>query len=109
MYAAGENGHLELLQWLGTPEGGNCRPRGGANWFGVINNGHLHVLKELHLYGVRFTTEYACMLAAVGGHLEVLKWLRFIGCPWNGSVLECARLFNHWELLAWAIENGCPN
>ena len=27
--------------------------------------------------------EYTCSRAAFGGHLEILKWLRNLGCLWN--------------------------
>ena len=48
--------------------------------------------------------EHTCTLAAEGGHLEVLKWLRREGCPWDMST---------WRLAAqstreWLQENGYP-
>jgi hypothetical protein len=32
--------------------------------------------------------ERTCGIAAMGGHLEVLKWARVNGCPWG--VWTCA-------------------
>ena len=46
--------------------------------------------------------------AAAGGHLEVLRWLRRNGCPWNETTCSGAAMFNHLEVLQWARENGCP-
>ena len=47
-------------------------------------------------------------MAAWGGHLEVLQWLRGEGCPW--SHLTCSRAVENGnvEVLRWARENGCP-
>ncbi len=42
------------------------------------------------------------------GHLEVLKWLRANGCPWNEEVCGLAATEGHLEILKWARENGCP-
>jgi hypothetical protein len=42
------------------------------------------------------------------GHLEVLKWAKENGCPWNENVCNNAAKNGHLEILKWAIENGCP-
>ena len=39
-----------------------------------------------------------------GDHLEVLKWLRANGCPWDRSTLIAAS----GDLLEWAVANGVP-
>jgi len=49
-----------------------------------------------------------CSWAAEGGHLEVLKWARENGCPWNERTCSCAAKGGHLEVLKWARENGCP-
>ena len=48
-------------------------------------------------------------MAAAGGHLEVLQWLRANGCPWD--VNTCRRAFagGHYDMLEWAKANGCPS
>lgn len=78
-----------------------------------------------------------CSMAALGGHLEILRWLRENGCPWNGAkygiyavhgsrldVLEWlteseGEYMNYYligqyaarngrrECLEWALDNGC--
>jgi len=47
--------------------------------------------------------------AAEGGHLEVLKWARENGCPWDRRTTECANAGGHSDVLEWAKENGCPS
>ena len=37
-----------------------------------------------------------CSYAAEGGHLEVLKWLRENGCPWNKYT--CSYAARRWTL-----------
>ena len=46
--------------------------------------------------------------AAGGGHLEVLKWARANGCPWDEATCAWAAKYGHLEVLKWARENGCP-
>jgi hypothetical protein len=48
------------------------------------------------------------MNAAMGGHLEILKWARENGCPWDGQTCYFAAVFGRFELLRWARENGAP-
>ena len=46
--------------------------------------------------------------AAEGGHLEVLKWLRAEGCPWDAWVCARAACGGHLEVLNWLQAEGCP-
>jgi hypothetical protein len=43
-----------------------------------------------------------------GGHLEMLKWARENGCPWDEQTCYSAASGGHIEVLRWARENGCP-
>ena len=49
-----------------------------------------------------------CANAAEGGHLEVLKWLRAEGCPWDARVCANALEGEHLEVLEWLLAEGCP-
>ena len=47
-------------------------------------------------------------LAAWGGNLELVQWLRGEGCPWDWGTCCCnAAIRGHVEVLRWARENGC--
>ena len=46
--------------------------------------------------------------AAHGGHLEVLKWARENGCPWDEITCTWAAEGGHLDVLKWARENDCP-
>ena len=46
--------------------------------------------------------------AAMRGHLEVLKWLRSEGCPWDEGACLCAAAGGHLEVLKWLRSEGCP-
>lgn len=52
--------------------------------------------------------DHACVFAAGGGHLGVLKWLRENGCPWESRTLVWAAGGGHLEVVKWAHEQGCP-
>ena len=41
-------------------------------------------------------------------HLEILKWARGQGCPWNERTCRYAAGMGHFELLKWARGQGCP-
>ena len=56
----------------------------------------------------RVVPKLTCMNAALGGHLEVLKWARQNGCPWNEETCWEAAGQGHLEMLQWARANGCP-
>ena len=49
-----------------------------------------------------------CQFAAEGGHLEVLKWLRAEGCPWDEWACAWALRGGHLEVLEWLRAAGCP-
>ena len=48
-----------------------------------------------------------CYYAALGGHLEVLKWARDNGCEWGKDTCYFAARNGHLDVLKWARENGC--
>ena len=74
----------------------------------AANLGYLSLLKDRHTRGVLKSKRYLCEAAAKGGHLEVLKWARENGCPWDENTCAYAALGGHLEVMKWARENGCP-
>ena len=70
--------------------------------------GHVSLLKDRHLRGLLENDNYLCPAAAKGGHLEVLKWLRENGCPWDEETCRYAAYGGHFEVLKWARANDCP-
>ena len=46
--------------------------------------------------------------AARSGNLELVRWLRGEGCPWNRWTCYWAVIKGHEEVLRWVRENGCP-
>eukprot|EP00611_Tribonema_gayanum_P016827 TRINITY_DN2925_c0_g1_i1.p1 TRINITY_DN2925_c0_g1~~TRINITY_DN2925_c0_g1_i1.p1 ORF type:complete len:420 (+),score=73.24 TRINITY_DN2925_c0_g1_i1:195-1454(+) len=75
----------------------------------ALRRGDLPTLKRLHalrrLTDVRLA---ACSLAAESGRLDVLRWVRGIGCPWSGDFYPAAARGGNVHVLAYAHENGCP-
>ena len=63
-----------------------------------------------------FTGGYAYTAAAAGGHLEILKWLRSVGYPWDekamatgsSAIYSQAAGGGHLEILKWLRSEGCP-
>ena len=67
----------------------------------------MQILKWLRSEGCPWDTR-TCYWVAKHGHLEVLKWLRSEGCPWGASACRGAASNGHLDVLKWAIDNGCP-
>ena len=49
-----------------------------------------------------------CLGAAVGGHIECLKYAHENECPWDEKTCCGAAETGHLECLKYAHENGCP-
>jgi hypothetical protein len=130
--AATKGGHLEAFRWVMGQEG--CRWDEGI-CASVAEEGHMHILKWARDNGYgwylsasaraakarRFevlrwasdvwptswggTSTSICNAAAQGGHIEILRWARGKGCPWDATMYEHA---NSFDVMDWAWENGCP-
>jgi len=52
--------------------------------------------------------ELSCALAAAsGGHVQVLKWMKEVGCPVDPKICTEAMRNGHVEVVLWALQNGC--
>ncbi|WZN63220.1 hypothetical protein HKI87_07g47670 [Chloropicon roscoffensis] len=110
--------------------------------FVAARQGYLQVFEKYWSQGPqdklsKLWDELTCSSAAYGGQLELIKWLRAKGCPWNINtsrsaayggqleVLQCMRAQDppcpwdsdvcywaaqkgHLEVLRWARSQGCP-
>lgn len=71
-------------------------------------NGHIAVLKYMiKSMGARIGPT-VCASAAAGGQLNVIRWLREIGCSWTANTCTLAAYHGHINVLRYAHENGCP-
>ena len=50
----------------------------------------------------------ACARAAFKGHLDVLKWLRAEGAPWDKWTCAKAAEGGNLNVFMWARKEGCP-
>jgi len=50
---------------------------------------------------MRLRASHACALAALGGHLRALQWLKAKGCIWNRWTCKAATLSGSEELQLW--------
>ena len=95
------------MQWLKTLEGF------GLDHYRPIlpsacEGGHMEIIRWLRSEGCPWN-QRACYYPARGGHLEVLKWLRTLDppCPWDG-VCSSAAGEGQLHVLKYLFENGCP-
>ena len=73
----------------------------------AARNGNLDMLRWARRKGCPWDAS-TCSGAAGGGHLEVLQWARENGCPWNENTCLWASFNGHLEVLQWAKGNRCP-
>ena len=41
--------------------------------------------------------------------MEIIRWLRSEGCPWDAMTVAVADDCGHDDVYEWAIDNGCPD
>ncbi|KAJ8606969.1 hypothetical protein CTAYLR_009271 [Chrysophaeum taylorii] len=73
----------------------------------AASSGSVEVLKWARAIGCPWN-ELTCSEASLHGKLQVLKWARANGCPWDGETCANAARSGRLEVLAWARDNGCP-
>ena len=68
----------------------------------------MEILKWLRSFG-GYWDEETCKGAAERGHLDVLKYARENGCPWDVGTWNAVRDNPvGYSCLDWLVENGCP-
>lgn len=97
-------GQIHVLEWLLEIN----YPISRRGYYDAVQGGNIDVFKWLLEKNVVMGGEYMCCAAARAGHLDMLKWLRAEGYPWDKSVCTSTMIGSHVGVLKWAIENGCP-
>jgi hypothetical protein len=101
---AAESGCTLKLQWLHIDK--SCElPRSICNY--TARTGSIRMLWWLQQHGKAFTI-VACMAAAAGAHLHVLRYLRDERCEFGNEVCSAAASHGHLSILQWLHEQGCP-
>ena len=101
-------GHLDVMQWAienGCPMNASVS-HGPAESY---EDNSLETLKFLHKHSCPFD-EGTCVRAVCSGQFEKLVWLRSppINCPWDAGTTQVALRFCQWDMLKFALDNGCP-
>ena len=105
--AAAKDGHLDVLKW-GQSYGYKLETMLDKHTFAkAALFGHLEVVKYLRTLGIPWDKN-TCRYAARNGHFELLKWVRANECPWDKRTCAYAAMRGHLEILKWARANQCP-
>jgi hypothetical protein len=110
---AAMKGRLDLIQWRDQLQ---CvYPANAYNFTSSIApraafGGHTHILEwlEKSLWVRLVWYDNLCEMAASGGQLDTLKFLRNRGSPWGRTLFNAVR-YGYEEIAHWALENGCPS
>ena len=75
----------------------------------AAESGYIDILKYVLAHGCPFD-ELTCAMAARGGQLEILKFLRNeLNCPWDYRTVFIAAAMGHLDVLKWTIANSCES
>ena len=111
LYVAAWNGYLEVFEnyWSQGPQEKLSKLWDEVTCQFAALGGQLEVMKWLRAKGCPWGIG-SCNDAARGGHLEVLQWMRAQDppCPWDSNVCHYAAHNDHLEVLRWAKRQGCP-
>ena len=97
-------GHINILNWILE-----CRyDRDSNNTKQMTKSIVGAASQEIHQYWDYQLGRDVCDRAIEYGQLETLKWLRSKGCfPWCHRIVSCAARRNQFEIVQWAMINGC--
>ena len=73
-----------------------------------LNKDCFRILRLLQKNGHEFTEDDCAAAAGLHGDIKVLRWLRYIGCPWDERTCHEAVKAGEYDVLVYARENGCP-
>jgi len=111
LYVAARHGYLQVFEkyWSQGPQEKLSQLWDEETCRCAAHGGHLEVIKWLRAMGCPWGTTTSSW-AAQGGHLEVLQWMRDQDppCPWDSDVCYQAARKGHLEVLRWARSQGCP-
>ena len=76
---------------------------------GAVFSGNVHMLQWMKDNGMTGEWRESHMFSAANnGSLDVVKWLRANGCPWDENACSFAGSRNHWDTLQYLVDNKCP-
>jgi len=104
MYCIAQSGNMELLQSMAE----NGEDIDNKLLSAAAQNGSMKMVRWLRdEWGLEWAPQ-VCEMAATGGHLSLLQYLRSEGCEWDSDTTYQAAIKGHLSVLQWAVENDCP-
>lgn len=97
------SGDSQLLEWVQST---GCRFGPKSMRAGILKGDDRVVTWLLNL---ECTVDSSVLdVAGFVGDLAMIKKLRLLGCEWTSSMLQHAAGGRHYDLIKWAILEGCP-
>ena len=101
-------GSVALVKWALAEGCPRESPGGSTMAHAAVDYGQVELVKWLCGEG-GFAMDVTEMgMAARGGNLELVQWLRGAGCPWDYNTCFNAVYGGRVEVLRWVRENGAP-
>ncbi|PNH06642.1 Ankyrin repeat domain-containing protein [Tetrabaena socialis] len=108
MQYAAKGGHVAVMEMLDTMHERGA-PMGKETVRTAAAAGHLPAVAWLveTLGADRALTTGVFAAAAQAGSMELLRWLRARGCPWDATVFAAGAEGGSEEQLKWLVDRGC--
>jgi hypothetical protein len=84
----------------------HCEFNSGTGDYSAMG-GHIEMLRWLKQQGLAFSSS-TMLSAASYGHTPTCAYLHAAGCPWDRLVVFAAARRSHWGTVRWLLEHGCP-
>jgi hypothetical protein len=112
--------YVSRLCWAEAARGGHLYVFESLQSLGIINaetrhtgevaarGAHLHLIQWLYEHHELELTSSIFEVVADSGSIEMLQWLRAIGCAWDSSAYGSAVRRDRLDILQWLRAEGCP-
>lgn len=97
---------VEVFEWLSSNGFSPTPPL--EIMYEFISSGRMDLMEWIQVRTRNVSDERLCACAAYYGNINILKWLRNVGCAWNAFTVIKSYQRGNRDCFQWAVENGCP-
>lgn len=73
----------------------------------ILQTGNLELIKYILQKGIILPHD-ACSILATTDYVEVMDYLKQLGCPWNSETIDIALNYERRKMFSYCLLEGCP-